>query len=405
MPRQRNRLAVAMLTVTGALVSALPFASPAAAFCASTHIDFVPGNHGMSCWYSWGPEETWTVPANITKPKFMVRGADDAVGGDGGFISAKLSVEAGQILDFKMGGNGAASSVSRDGAPLLVAGGGDGVEPNYLGPDAEPFEVQAPGLTGGSGVGDGSVLVEWYDAREPFDLVDSLGYVIVDIFDSERTIFAHTGSVQEWTVPEDVDSVIFDLLGGEGKSGEPRGHILVGFEVTAGEIFDLSVGGHGEDTTLVRGASFDVAVAAGGDTERPNYLPWTASPAEEFWEGGGEESEPGNGYAIVHYWPSENSTDLPSVDQPSAAGHRIELEQSALEARQGSTPACIVPRLTNKTPRVARKVLRRSNCTLSDINRRPARKWRRGQIVSQSPRPGTVASANAGVVLVVGASP
>jgi len=316
---QRNRGAISTLAVASAMLSTLYFASPASAVCGSVIFDFVPGLHAIGCSYSSGSEETWAVPTRITKPRFSIRGAEDEIGGKGGFISAKLPVEAGQTLDLKMGGDGAASSVSRGGVPLLVAGGGDGVEPNYIEPEAEPLEVEAPGLPVGSGVGNGSVFIEWYDAREPFELADSLGYVIVDIFDSEKVGFSHTGSAQEWTVPKGVDYVIFELFGGEGKSGEPRGHILAGLEVDPGEAFDIRVGGEGEDTTLVRGGSFDVGVAAGGDTERPNYLPWMSSPAEEFWEGGGGDSESGDGYAMVHFWPSENPTDPPSANPLSVA--------------------------------------------------------------------------------------
>lgn len=391
-----------MLAVASAMLSALYFASPASAACGSVIFDFVPGLHAISCSYSSGPEETWTVPANITKPRFSVRGAEDEIGGRGGFISAKLPVEAGQILDLKMGGDGAATSVSRGGVPLLVAGGGDGIEPNYLDPEAEPLDVEAPGLPGGSGADDGSVFIEWYDARDPFELTHSLGYVIVDIFDSEKVGFSHTGTFQEWQAPEGVDFALFELFGGEGESGEPRGHILAGLEVDPGEAFDIQVGGEGEDTILVRGGSFEVGVAAGGDTERPNYFPWMASPAEEFWEGGGSESEPGYGYAIVHYWPSEDSTEVVPDDR-SAGESQIEHEPLFADLSRKPAPACIVPRLRSRTVAAARRALIRANCTLRKLNRRPARKRMRGRIVSQSPRAGTAITAGSGVNVTVGA--
>lgn len=380
-----------MLAAASAMLSALYFAAPASADCGPVIFDFVPGLDAISCSYSSGPEETWTVPAGITKPRFVIYGADDEIGGQGGFISAKLPVKAGQILDLEMGNDGAATSVSRGGVPLLVAGGGDGIEPNYLDPEAEPLEVEAPGLPVGSGAGDGSVFIEWYDAREPFELTDSLGYVIVDIFDSEKVGFSHTGTVQQWEVPEGVDFALFELFGGEGESSEPRGHILAGLEVDPGEVFNFQVGGEGEDTILSRGGSFDVGVAAGGDTERPNYFPWMSSPADEFWEGGGSDSKPGAGYALVHFWPSENSPDPPFDD-------RLSVDPSP-------TPVsvCIVPRLRSKKPRAARRALGNANCALSKVDRRSTRKRMRGRIVSQSPPAGTVAAAGSGVAVVVGA--
>ncbi len=381
------------------MLSALYFASPASAACSSVIFDFTPGLHAINCSYGSGPEEAWAVPAGITKPMFSVRGAEDEIGGKGGFISAKLPVEAGQVLNLKMGGDGAATSVGRGGVPLLVAGGGDGIEANYLDPEAEPLEVEAPGLPAGSGAGNGSVFIEWYDARDPFELTHSLGYVIVDVFGSEKVGFSHIGTVQNWKAPEGVDFALFELFGGEGESGEPRGHILAGLEVDPGEAFNIQVGGEGDDTTLVRAHSFDVGVAAGGDTERPNYLPRMSSPAEEFWEGGSSESDPGKGYAIVHYWLSEDSAEVLPGDQ-SDAGHQAKLLSFDLGQKLA---ACIVPRLRSKTVRAARGVLIRANCSLSRVNHRPARKRMYGRIVSQSHRAGTVVTAGSAVNVTVGA--
>ena len=169
MPRLRKRVTISLAVVV-AMVSALYFASPASAFCGWLIADPGLGFHAMTCYYESGPEQTWTVPTGITKPKFVVQGADDEVGGKGGFISAKLSVEAGQSLDLKMGGEGGASSVSRGGESLFVAGGGDGLEPNYISPDAEPLQVEEPGQPLGLALGNGSVFIQWYDAREPFEL-------------------------------------------------------------------------------------------------------------------------------------------------------------------------------------------------------------------------------------------
>ena len=383
------------------MLSSLCFATSVSAFCSTVIYDYVPGLHAIHCDYSYGPEEIWTVPAQITKPRFLVRGADDAVGGAGGRVDAKLAVKAGTILDLKMGSNGEASSVSRGGESLLVAGGGSGKEPNFVSPKADLLKAEEPGLPIGKYLGDGSVFIEWYDARQPFELVDPLPYIVVDIFDSEKAGFAHTGSWQEWTVPEGVDHALFELFGGEGESGEPRGHIIAGLEVEPEETFSIFVGGHGRDTTLVRDGSFDVGVAAGGDTERPNYFPWGASNANEFWEGGGTGSEPEDGYAIVHYWPPEESTEVPPEDKPDV-GHQPELAPPSLSLSQQPAPVCIVPSLRNKTPRAARRALANANCALNKVNRRSTGKrgmW--GRVVHQSPSPGTATLAS-GVTITVG---
>jgi hypothetical protein len=71
-------------------------------------------------------------------------GADDSSGGRGGLVSAKLPLAVGDTLDLVMGANGAASSVSRGGETLLLAGGGDGSQPNYLGPPRTVRQTLAP---------------------------------------------------------------------------------------------------------------------------------------------------------------------------------------------------------------------------------------------------------------------
>jgi hypothetical protein len=401
-PVRESRGMIAALAVIVALVATLCFASPASAACGWVIFDFVPGHHAISCSYDSGPEETWTVPANITKPRFGIHGADDAVGGSGGFVSAKLPVKAGQILDLKMGSSGAASSVSRSGKALLVAGGGNGVKPNYLSPEAEPLEIEEPGQPVGPYLGDGRVFIEWYDARTPFDLVDPLPSVIVDIFDSEKDSFQYTGLWEKWTVPDGVELAAFELWGGRGDSSEPHGHILAGFDVIPGETFYLRVGGPGEDTQLSRPETFEAGLAAGGDTERPNYLPWGASYAQEFWEGGGSESESGNGYARVHYWPPEESGETPPEDK-TVVGNQPFLAFSPPGLSQRPASVCIVPSLRNKTPRAARRALANASCQLSKVNRRPAAKRMWGRVVHQAPSPGTIAPPK-GVTIAVGSS-
>jgi hypothetical protein len=305
-----------------------------------------------------------------------------------------------------MGGSGEASSVSHGGEPLLVAGGGDGKEPNYISPEAELLKVEEPGQPPGKYLGNGRVYIEWYDAREPFELTEPLPYVIADFFDSENVGFSHTGSWQEWIVPDGVDYATFELFGGEGESGEPRGHVLAGFEVEPGETFDIGVGGYGGNTSVSRPGLWDVGLAAGGDTERPNYLPWSASFAEEFWEGGGPGSKPSNGYAIVHYLPPEEGPS--TEEEPPNTGHEAEEQPSTvgeqppaldLQRSQDPGPPCIVPRLRGRTLRSARRALVRANCRLGKVKRRHSPRRR---VVAQDPPPRIVVASGRGVAVVVG---
>lgn len=121
---------------------------------------------GIHCSYVSGPIENWTVPA-IAEAEFDLFGASDSVSGHGGRVKATLAVVPGETLVLESGGNGAASSVSRDGVPLLIAGGGDGAEPNYVSPAATETQVIAPGAPITSGVPDGRIFVTWWVPRKP----------------------------------------------------------------------------------------------------------------------------------------------------------------------------------------------------------------------------------------------
>ena len=64
-------------------------------------------------------------------------------------------------------------------------------------------------------------------------------------------------------------------------------------------------------------------------------------------------------------------------------------------------PRCKVPLLHGRTLRAARTMLRRSDCRLGRVTRAYSRQVKRGRIVAQSPRRGTVRPAGAGVSVVV----
>lgn len=162
------RLTIALVTtVFGVLMPA----APASAICSMFHGDPVPGYegpllHGIHCSYVSGPTESWTVPA-IAEAEFDLFGASDPIAGHGGRVKATLAVVPGETLVLESGGNGAASSVSRNGVPLLIAGGGDGEEPNFVSPAATETQVIAPGAPITGGVPDGNVYVSWWVPRKP----------------------------------------------------------------------------------------------------------------------------------------------------------------------------------------------------------------------------------------------
>ncbi len=393
MSESRLRWTMATLAA-GVFFATLSMPASASAACFQPdHIDFELGLRGINCDH-WDPaEETWTVPAQITKQRFVLRGADDPSGGTGGVVEATLRLKAGDVITLKVGSEGAASSVSRGAEVLLVAGGGDGAEPNFVSPEAEAVESLEPGGPLEHGAWNGRIDIRWYDAREPFDLDEPLPPNSVEFPGAAVATFSYTGAWQEWTVPDGINRVAFDLYGGAGTSGEPYGHIVVGFSVMPGRSFDFFVGGSGDDTAW--GQAF--LLAAGGDTERPNYLGFGDGYLRQtqFWEGGGPGSQAGEGKALVYYWwepePSPPSPD-PPLDPPGP-GPVPPAAQAEL---------CVVPRLKNRTARTARRQLTQASCAFGKVIRRPTGTRLRGRVIRQRPSPGAVIPAARAVHLIVG---
>lgn len=158
-------------------------------------------------------------------------------------------------------------------------------------------------------------------------LDESLGHLIIDIFDSEKDSFGFTGAWEEWTPPDGVDHALFELWGGAGESGEAHGHVLAEVDLEPGETYLIRVGDGGEDTAAFSARCaipewwecVGTVIAAGGDSatswNQTNLVPSEDPFAIETWEGGGPGSELQPGWAIVHYWPEEdpapNGTEAP----------------------------------------------------------------------------------------------
>lgn len=150
-------------------VGALALTSPASAetLCAHWHGDPGPSYTGpvpvgISCRHSEAPSTTWTVPEDLTSARFYVDGASDPESqSHGGHVEASLDLTPGSKLTLEMGGPGEASAVRSAEGPLIVAGGGNGEEPNFVTPSAVEVESIEPGDAEGSALDQGWISVEW----------------------------------------------------------------------------------------------------------------------------------------------------------------------------------------------------------------------------------------------------
>jgi hypothetical protein len=129
---------------------------------------------GLACSYQspGEPPDEWTVPQDVSEARFALYGGADSVSGKrGGRVAATFAVAAGQTYVLEPGHDGGASTIGLEGTPLLVAGGGDGAEPNYVDPSAADVENEPPGAPLGALFAlDGAIYVSWlegwYDGRE-----------------------------------------------------------------------------------------------------------------------------------------------------------------------------------------------------------------------------------------------
>lgn len=284
------------------------FAAPSASAydCKEGHLDFT-GVQTLWCLYGDGTPRQWSVPFGVWKATFLVYGAGES----GGVVEAVVPLTPGDSIKIELGAKGAASVVSSDGIPLIVAGGADGRTGNYVVPWAEVLSEKEPGQTG-SPNGVGWLLVSWQGSGPPAEPFFS---VIYDFFADEADGFFPTGAVQTWTAPDNLEDIVFELRGGAGQSGFPEGHVIASFPVRPGESFEIEVGSVGEATTLRRARTRElIARAAGGDDHTVNFLaPWASGSTH--YEGGGSEPFPWNGFAAVHQWMS-SPPPPPAGDPP-----------------------------------------------------------------------------------------
>lgn len=165
---RRALAAIVCVAAVGALAPAAAVgAEDADVSCSHWHYDpewdyTGPVPVGLTCKHSWGPLVTWTVPPEPTSVRFRVFGAGyPASEVAGGRVEATFEVSPGTELTLEMGGAGEASSVRLDDSPLLVAGGSNGIEPNYVAPSATDVETEEPGGTEAYPWSEGWIDIEW----------------------------------------------------------------------------------------------------------------------------------------------------------------------------------------------------------------------------------------------------
>lgn len=169
--RGLRRTWIGLAITAGASLAACWLPAPASAVCSHMIGDPAPGYWGSAggifCGYEDGTPVSWIVPTGIDEAVFGARGADDATEGRGGSVRGTLAVTPGQTYSLEPGGDGNASVVSLDGAPLLVAAGGNGTVANYVTPAASRVESQAagaaitPAADGVTYVNDGEASASW----------------------------------------------------------------------------------------------------------------------------------------------------------------------------------------------------------------------------------------------------
>src|SRR5829696_897783 len=132
------------IPIAAAFLCSLLFSAPASGNCSK----FAPVGgwlEGLRCTYGGDPEAdedatpNWVVPFGVHEATFNVRGSDEIfpTGWQGGHVAAKLPLTPHEVLQLNLGFEGRASWISRTAVRLLVAGGGDRQEPNYVVPGAK----------------------------------------------------------------------------------------------------------------------------------------------------------------------------------------------------------------------------------------------------------------------------
>ncbi len=69
--------------------------------------------------------------------------------------------------------------------------------------------------------------------------------------------------------------------------------------------------------------------------------------------------------------------------------------------RSGSTPSCVVPKVTGKTLTAAKAAIKKAKCAVGKVTKKASAKVKKGRVISQKPAPGKKLAKGAKVSLVV----
>ncbi len=188
---------------------------------------------------------------------------------------------------------------------------------------------------------------------------------------------------ETWTVPAGIVEARFWAIGGDGP-GARGGSMRATLSVVPGQVYELTPGGPGGATSVGRDG-VKLLVGGGADGVAPNYAVPEAREVEQVAPGAGVTGYALNGRVYV-------SWDAGITKKPR-------------EPNEGGHDACVVPRITGRTPKAARAALAEAGCAAGPVTRKASRSGRRGRVVSQSVRPGLETVPGAEVAFAVGRRP
>ncbi len=107
---------------------------------------------------------------------------------------------------------------------------------------------------------------------------------------------------------------------------------------------------------------------------------------------------------------SKLTASVPPASMPATVPVRVMTAAGVAKAPanfsyEGPSPSCVVPRLSGKSLRAARKTLRRHGCSLGRVRKRRHATAKSGRVKRQSPRAGTVISPGGEVGVTLGVVP
>jgi hypothetical protein len=172
-----------------------------------------------------------------------------------------------------------------------------------------------------------------------------------------------------------------------------------GIPATFQEVTENYLAAYAPANTPAVGVPVTVKTAAGRVTaaEQFVYRPLPESPGDpEDPDGSSEPSPPETGGSSIE----EEEVSLPTVTSTPATGPTASSTPAASNPAPGVAAKCIVPNLTAAKLKSARSKARAADCKIAKVTKTKTEKT--GKVVAQSPKPGTVLAAGAGVNVKLG---